>query len=93
MMQKKNLINKYIAKFNIEGTASINDLRDREFAGEPLSQDVVKALANYDHYRISQLNAQSSDIAFHEQYRQLQVIANLANWKDFLNLEKFKNED
>jgi hypothetical protein len=93
MTAKKDFINKYLAISNTAGLVSINDLRDREFAGEPLSQDEVKALANYDHYRIAQLNAQSSDAAFHEKYRHLQVIANLASWEEFLNLEKFKNED
>lgn len=90
MTIREDLLKKYFAKTDIGGTVSINDLRDREFSGEPLSQDEVLALANFDHYRIEQLNAQTTDMAFHEHYRQLQVLANLANWKDFLNLDKFR---
>ncbi|CAN5254650.1 hypothetical protein BH09BAC5_BH09BAC5_04540 [soil metagenome] len=89
MTIREDLLKKYFAKVDIGGTISINDLRDREFNGEPLSQDEVKALANYDHYRIDILNATKSDLEFHENYRQLQVLANLANWKDFVDMEKF----
>ncbi|MCX6310127.1 MAG: hypothetical protein NT084_00620 [Bacteroidetes bacterium] len=89
MTIREDLLKKYFATATIGGTVSINDLRDREFNGEPLSQNEVLALANFDHYRIELLNAQTSDMAFHEQYRQLQVLANLADWKDFVNMESF----
>jgi hypothetical protein len=89
MTIKQDLLKQYFAKSNIGGTISINDLREREFNGENLTQDERAALANYDHYRIEILNAQTSDMAFHEQYRQLQVLANLADWHDFLDMKKF----
>lgn len=91
MTIREDLLKKYFAKVDIGGTVSINDLRDREFNGEPLSADEVKALKNFDQYRIEQLNAQKTDMAFHEHYRQLQVMANLADWKEFLNLDSFGN--
>jgi len=90
MTLREDLLKKYFAKVDIGGTVSINDLRDREFNGEHLSHDEALALANFDHYRIEQLNAQASDMDFHEQYRQLQVLANLADWKDFVDLKKFE---
>jgi hypothetical protein len=89
MTLKQDLLKKYFAKSDIGGTVSINDLRDREFNGESLSSEEKIALANFDRYRIDILNAQKSDMAFHEHYRQLQVMANLADWKDFMDLEKF----
>jgi hypothetical protein len=63
---------------------SINDLRDKEFSGIKLTADERLALSNFDRYRISVLNAQSDETKFHYQYRQLQVIANLSDWQEFL---------
>jgi hypothetical protein len=89
MTIKEDLLKKYFAKAEIGGTVSINDLRDREFNGESLSSEEKVALANFDRYRIDILNAQTSDMAFHEHYRQLQVMANLADWKDFMDMNNF----
>jgi hypothetical protein len=86
MKSREQLLNQHFAKSAIGGTISINDLRDREFGGESLSNEERLALHNFDRYRLSELNAQTSDIKFHERYRQLQVMANLADWRDFLNL-------
>lgn len=84
MTLREDLLKKYFTKADIGGTVSINDLRDREFNGESLTADEQKALQNFDRYRIAELNAQTNDLDFHERYRQLQVVANLADWKDFL---------
>jgi hypothetical protein len=64
---------------------SINDLRDKEFSGVKLSSEERFALSNFDKYRMSLLNAQQEEEKFHYHYRQLQVIANLSDWRDFLN--------
>lgn len=66
---------------------SINDLRDKEFSGIKLSVEEKQALNNFDRYRINVLNAQSDEEKFHYQYRQLQVIANLSDWREFLKRE------
>jgi hypothetical protein len=87
MTLREDLLKKYFSKADIGGTMSINDLRDREFNGEPLTADEQKALRNFDRYRIEQLNGINNDREFHERYRQLQVMANLGNWQDFLNIE------
>lgn len=90
----KNLSNQLIQRFftkkEIGGEVSVNDLRDREFSGEKLSAEEKTALANYDAYRISVLNAQENDEDFHAAYRQLQVIANLGDWREFLK-EQYSN--
>jgi len=91
MTLREDLLKKYFAKAEIGGTMSINDLRDREFNGEPLTDDEQKALRNYDRYRIDQLNGITNDGEFHERYRQLQVMANLGDWQDFLNIEGSNN--
>jgi hypothetical protein len=84
MTLKEDLLKKYFAKSDIGGTVSINDLRDREFSGEALTHEERLALHNFDRYRLDELNAQPNDMAFHERYRQLQVMANLADWKEFI---------
>lgn len=89
MTFREDLLKKYFVKAEIGGTVSINDLRDREFNGESLSSEETVALANFDRYRIDILNAQTTDMLFHENYRQLQVMANLADWKDFMDLGQF----
>ena len=69
---------------------SINDLRDKEFSGVKLNQEERLALSNFDRYRIQVLNSQTDEDKFHYQYRQLQVIANLSDWREFL-ADKFSN--
>lgn len=67
--------------------ASINDLRDKEFSGIRLSREERLAVTNFDRYRITVLNAQQDEEVFHQKYRQLQVIANLSDWQEFLKPE------
>ncbi len=78
-----NLVNKKTTKL----VESINDLRDKEFSGIKLSAEEKFALSNFDKYRLNVLNAQSDEEAFHYKYRQLQVIANLSDWREFLKTE------
>lgn len=66
---------------------SINDLRDKEFSGIKLTREEKLALFNFDRYRIKVLNSQDDEQKFHYQYRQLQVIANLSDWNEFLKEE------
>lgn len=70
--------------------ASINDIRDKEFAGSKLNHEERAALSNFDRYRITVLNSQTSEEAFHLKYRQLQVIANLSDWREFLKEDFFR---
>jgi hypothetical protein len=66
---------------------SINDLRDKEFGGMRLSLEEKLALSNFDRYRLNVLNAESDEEAFHQKYKQMQVIANLCDWQEFLSGE------
>jgi len=66
---------------------SINDLREKEFNGGRLTFDEKQALANFDAYRLQVLNSEQDEEIFHQKYRQIQVIANLGDWKDFLKPE------
>lgn len=82
-----DLISKLLNKKSTGLTISINDLREKEFSGVKLSSEEKFALSNFDRYRINLLNAQEDEEKFHYHYRQLQVIANLTDWKEFLKDE------
>lgn len=87
MNLKHDITKSFFTKQDIGGSESINDLRDKEFSGENLTSEEKFALANYDKYRLSVLNAQSNEEQFHLHYRQLQIIANLGDWREFLKDE------
>lgn len=65
---------------------SINDLKDKEFSGQTLTEDESRALRNFERLRISILNEIQDEEQFHLTYRKFQVLANLNSWTDFLNL-------
>ena len=79
-----DLLSRLLNKKSTGLVTSINDLRDKEFSGIKLSSEEKFALNNFDKYRINLLNAQEDEDQFHQKYRQLQVIANLSDWKEFV---------
>lgn len=81
---KTDLLKKLFSKEQAGLVVSINDLRDKEFGGQRLTTEEKMALANYDRYRLEVLNAQTDEDQFHYHYRQLQVVANLSDWREFL---------
>lgn len=89
MDKRENILKTYFSKSAIGGTISINDLRDKEFNGEFLSKEEKQALANYDRFRLNVLNAQTDDESFHKRYQELQVMANLDDYKEFLKEKYF----
>ena len=89
MENRAKLLNKYFAKADIGGTPSINDLREKEFNGEPLTLKEKQALVNFDRFRLNQLNSQTDDLTFHKKYQELQVMANLGEYTEFLNQKYF----
>ncbi len=84
--ETQKIVKKY-AKALIGGTLSVNDLSEKEFSGKSLSVAEKTALANFEKYRLARLNAVTDDMAFHDLYRQLQVMANLADYTEFLKEE------
>jgi hypothetical protein len=82
---KSDFISKLLSKERKGVVVTINDLRDKEFSGIKLSAEEKFALSNFDKYRINLLNSQSEEDKFHHQYRQLQAIANLSSWQEFLD--------
>ncbi len=87
---KDNIVHKYSnRKALINGVESINDLRDLEYNGVELAPQQRLALKNFDRYRINQLNCQLSEHKFHQKYMQLQVMANLSPYQEFLKEEYY----
>lgn len=84
MITNTEFITKLLSKTNTGLITSINDIRDKEFSGVKLSAEERFALSNFDKYRINVLNSQTEEEKFHYHYRQLQVIANLSDWREFL---------
>jgi len=89
MKRRTELLSKYTAKEEIGGVPSINDLREMEFNNDPLTIKEKQALVNFDRYRIKELNAQTDDMAFHKRYRELQVMANMYDFEEFLQQKYF----
>ena len=58
--------------------------------GKSLSAEEKYALANFDKYRLNILNFQENEEQFHLHYRQIQVISNLGDWREFLKDEYSK---
>lgn len=85
MDSKNDFFTRLLSKATNELVVSINDLRDKEFSGIKLTAEEKFALSNFDKYRITILNSQTDEEKFHYQYRQIQVIANLTDWREFLN--------
>lgn len=63
---------------------SINDLKDKEYSNIELSHNERLALKNYDRYRIAELNKQTNERSFQTRYLQLQAMANLTPYEEFL---------
>ena len=91
MKLDKRILDKFFSKKDIGGDISINDLRDKEFSGKKLNNEEQLALNNFDRYRLRILNSSSDEDSFHHNYRQLQVIANLGDWREFLKEEYQQN--
>ena len=87
MEYKKVIASRFFTKQDIGGAESINDLRDKEFSGKKLTAEEKYALANFDKYRLNILNSQENEEQFHLLYRQIQVISNLGDWREFLKEE------
>jgi hypothetical protein len=87
---KNDIAKRFFSKQDIGGVESINDLRDKEFSGKTLTAEEKYALANFDKYRLNILNSQEDDEQFHLHYRQIQVISNLGDWREFVKDEYSK---
>lgn len=89
MENRKDFLDMLLQKKHTGLVTGINDIRDKEFSGNKLSTEEKTALANFDRYRLKILNNEPDEKQFHLKYRQLQVIANLSDWREFLKEDFF----
>jgi hypothetical protein len=69
------------------GVITINDLMDKYYSDETLSDIENNAINRYNVYRIKYLNSQPNEEAFDQAYTKMQAMANLSDYKEFLNKE------
>ena len=75
---------------SIEGRVTINDLREKSFSDpDSLTAEEITAIRVFDAFRLDELRACSEEV-FHETYLQLQVMANLMPYQEFLSDEYHK---
>ena len=88
MEKTKKKIQSYYRQAFIEGNISINDLRDKLDNGATLTSEELASIKNYEKYQIEVLTKEMSDDEFNKKYQQLQVLANLGSFEEFLK-EKY----
>lgn len=71
---------------------SISDLREKEIRNEPLLEDEAQAVLNFDRFRLSELNKIKSDFDFNVRFCELEALANVMDYKEFLKEEYFFSE-
>ncbi|HLU85998.1 MAG TPA: hypothetical protein VKZ45_11020 [Vicingaceae bacterium] len=76
-------------KTSLSEIISINDLKEMEFNQKELTPQQHLALKNYDRFRVKKLNAQQSEFDFQKTYMQLQAMANLSPYDEFLKEDYF----
>jgi hypothetical protein len=79
-----NIVNINTGDSKIKGFLTINDLREKDYNNVELSPRERLAIKNFDRFRITELNKQKSESQFHNKYLQLQVMANLSPYEEFL---------
>lgn len=89
---RDSLLRKHLSIPNSGEIISINDIRDRNNNNQKLKAEELTALQNYENFRLRELNRESNDDSFHERYRELQVIANLGDYREFLKEKYFSEE-
>ena len=89
MNQRQEIYKNYFANKGSEDSVCINDLRDKEFNNEKLTDEEMQALLNFDRFRLTELNKVKGDFDFNARYCELQIMANIADYKEFLKEEYF----
>ena len=92
MNKRQEIYKNFFDNKGSEETVCINDLRDKEYRNENLSDEEMQALLNFDRFRLSELNKVKNDFDFNARFCELQIMANIADYKEFLKEEYFFSE-
>lgn len=83
------MLNKTNSKVKTKGVITINDLRNYDYNEQPLSHQQRLALKNFERYKVHILDQRLSEAVFNKEYEQIQVMANLFPFKEFLKEQYF----
>jgi len=92
MENRQGIYKNYFATKDFSEPITITDLKAKEFRDEKLSEEEAQSILNFDRFRLSELNKLKDDFEFNARYCQLQIISNLADYKEFLKEEYFLSE-
>ncbi len=92
MEKRQEIYKNYFASKNFGETITITDLKAKEFRDEAITEEESQAILNFDRFRLSELNKLKDDFEFNARYCELQLLSNLADYKEFLKEEYFFSE-
>ena len=68
----------------LEKVTSITDIEDKYFGMEQLTTDELKALKNFERYRMRKLKESKNKHKFNRAFMRIRVLSNLAPYTEFL---------
>ena len=92
MNNRQEIYKNYFANKEFGESITITDLKAKEFGDEKLSEEESQAILNFDRFRLAELNKLKDDFEFNARYCELQIMSNLADYKEFLKEEYFFSE-
>lgn len=85
-VKKEKKIIDYCSRTDVSQVVSLNDLEEKEYNGQMLSQEEEKALTIFRKIRLQRLLKKAgSEVKFHENYEYLRAVKNVVDYRDFLN--------
>lgn len=91
-MNRQEIYKKFFDLKRGSNPITIADLKTKEFRDEKLSEEELQAILNFDRFRLSELNKIKNSSEFNSRYAELQIMENLADYKEFLKEEYFFSE-
>ena len=92
MNQRLEIYKNHFANKDAGEVVCINDLREMEFRNEKLTEEQMQAILNFDRFKLAELNNVKSDFDFNARFCELQIISNIADYREFLKDEYFLYE-
>lgn len=74
---------------SLQNVITINDLKEMDFSGQPLTPQQKTAIVNFDRYRLKVLKSSKSETEFKNNYFRLQILANTKKYEEFLKNEYY----
>jgi len=84
MNLKIDFLSRLTKKNELSLTESIGDLKNKLASGVRLSVEEKTAVSNFERYKANVLNSVKDEKLFDNKFKQLQVIATLGDWREFL---------